>query len=89
MEVNLEEEDEEEVQCGTDYRLVHTKYHGINLKEERSYSQEPDKAFKFYLATVLILFVIIYTVQAIMVHRYVKNISIIKYNAYTLVYCSL
>ena len=52
-----------------DYGIGKTKYWGINLKEERAYSQEPDKAFKFYLATLLILFVIVYIVQAIMVPK--------------------
>ena len=51
------------------YKIMNARYHGINLSEERAYSQEPDKEFKFYLGTLLFLFVIIYTVQAIMTHR--------------------
>ncbi|CAI8016353.1 hypothetical protein GBAR_LOCUS10031, partial [Geodia barretti] len=76
-EITDEEEGEEEGEsCGQvkgssaqDYGMGKTKYWGINLKEERAYSQEPDKAFKFYLATLLILFVIVYIVQAIMVPK--------------------
>jgi hypothetical protein len=54
---------------GRSYGMMNTRYHGINLSEERAYSQEPDKEFKFYLGTLLLLFLIIYAVQAIMVHR--------------------
>ena len=48
---------------------VRIERHGIDHKQERIYSREPDKEFKFYLATLLMLFVIIYVVQAIMLHR--------------------
>ena len=74
-----EEEEEEGQSCGQPagssaqgYEMGgmgKTKYWGINLREERAYTQEPDKAFKFYLGTLLILFVIVYVVQAIMVHK--------------------
>ena len=39
-------------------------------KLNRSYSMIPDKEFKFYLASILILFILIYASQAIMVYRY-------------------
>ena len=66
MEVN----EDEVTESGTTYGVtMRRKYHGINLGEERSYSQEPDKEFKFYLGSLLLLFVIIYAVQAIMVYR--------------------
>ena len=51
------------------YEMTHTRYRDISLKEELTYSQQPDKEFKFYLGTLLLLFIIIYTVQAIMVYR--------------------
>ena len=64
-----EEGGEEGAVSGGSYGMIRSEYSGINLKEERSYSQEPDKAFKFYLGTLLFLFVVIYAVQAIMVYR--------------------
>ena len=75
-EISDEEEDKESSGRGQlkgsapqDYGMGTTRYWGINWKEERVYSQEPDKEFKFYLLTLLILFVIVYAVQAIMVHK--------------------
>ena len=73
-EITDEEEEEEgggqlTGSSAQDYGMGKTKYWGINLRDERAYTQEPDKAFKFYLGTLLILFLIVYAVQAIMVHK--------------------
>ena len=40
-------------------------------KLNRQYALQPDKEFKFYLACILLLFVVIYLTQAIMLYRYV------------------
>jgi len=40
-----------------------------DLKLNREYSRVPDKEFKFYLAAMLMLFVLIYAVQAIMLPK--------------------
>lgn len=37
----------------------------------------PDKEFKFYLASILILFILIYASQAIMVYRYHSGIALV------------
>ena len=69
-----EEEDEEEEQ-EEEEKLNHgdegclSACPGIDIQQERSYSHEPDKEFKFYLGTLLLLFIVIYVVQAIMLHR--------------------
>lgn len=38
-------------------------------KLNRSYAMIPDKEFKFYLGSILMLYVIIYAAQAIMLYK--------------------
>lgn len=58
------------------YRFIQT-HPELNLitlffkkwKLNKAYSMLPDKEFKFYLASVLLLYIIIYIAQAIMLYK--------------------